>query len=340
MCKLLLSRLLDPFFYFFLFLLMLTIGITSCSKATDTPSVVIYTSVDQVYSSQIFKDFEQKTGIKVLAVYDTEASKAVGLEKRLLMEKSHPRADIFWNSEPIRTARLAKQDLFKPYKKFSSKNYQSKMYYDTNYRWFGIGKRDRVLIVNTQQVQKGAYPRLLQTLWSKEYQGQVAISSPYIGTAATHFAALYHKLGETNFKQLLNKIKASHVTYLAGNSVVKNVVGEGKYPIGLVDSDDAITGIKEGLPIAMIHYDQNSTGTFSIIGTVAQLNDSPHPYEAECFMDYLLTSKTEQKLIQLGAVQYSVFKKTKSKEPRQWIEDPNLLLDDLQHSYALMKEIL
>jgi iron(III) transport system substrate-binding protein len=323
-----------------LLIMFVTLTLLSCSKTKDTPKIVIYTSVDQVYSSQIFKDFEQKTGIKVLAVYDTEASKAVGLEKRLLMEKSHPRADIFWNSEPIRTARLAKQNLFKPYKQFSTKNYQSNIYYDAKRRWFGVGKRDRVLIVNTKQVKKESYPKLLQTLWSKEYQGKVAISSPYIGTAATHFAALYHRIGEKKFTQLLKTIKSSHVTYLAGNSVVKDVVGEGKYPIGLVDSDDALAGIKAGLPIAMIHYDQNTTGTFSIIGTVAQLKDSPHPNEAKRFMDYLLTPETEQKLIGLGAVQYSVYKQTKSKAPKQWTQDPNLLLDDLQHSYRLMKEIL
>jgi len=323
-----------------LFIIFVTLQLTSCSKTKDKPKIIIYTSVDQVYSSQIFKDFEQKTGIKVLAVYDTEASKAVGLEKRLLMEKSHPRADIFWNSEPIRTARLAKQNLFKPYTNFSTKNYQSDIYYDTNHKWFGVGKRDRVIIVNTQQVKEESYPKLLQTLWSKKYQGKVAISSPYIGTAATHFAALYHRLGEKKFKQLLKTIKASHVTYLAGNSVVKDVVGEGKYPIGLVDSDDALAGINAGLPIAMIHYDQNTTGTFSIIGTVAQLKNSPHSHEAERFMDYLLTPETEQKLIDLGAVQYSVFKQTASNTPKQWTQDPNLLLDDLKDSYILMKEIL
>ncbi len=326
-------------FKLILFALMLVVFI-GCSERHHTTKIVIYTSVDQIYSSKIFKDFEEKTGIKVLAVYDTEASKAVGLEKRLLMEKSHPRADIFWNSEPIRTARLAKQDLFKPYKKFPVKNYKSEMYYDIHHRWFGIGKRNRVIIVNTQLVEKDTYPKVLQALWSKEYKGKVAISSPYIGTAATHFAALYHKLGEAKFKCLLRQLKASSVTYLAGNSVVKDAVGEGKYPIGLVDSDDALAGIKAGLSIAMIYYDQNTSGAFSIIGTVAQLKNAPHPNEAERFMGYLLTPKTEQKLIDLGAVQYSVFKQNKSKEPKQWTQDPNLLLDDLQHSYTLMKEIL
>lgn len=324
----------------FLLTLAIVINITSCSKTRDTPSVIIYTSVDQVHSSQIFKDFEQQTGIKVLAVYDTEASKAVGLEKRLLMEKSHPRADIFWNSEPIRTARLAKQNIFKPYRKISLEKYQNNEYYDNNHRWFGIGKRERVIIVNTHQVQKKDYPESLQDLWEKRYAKKVAISSPYIGTAATHFAALYHELGEEGFHTLLLKIKQSQVTYLAGNSVVKDLVGSGKYPIGIVDSDDALAGIKTNLPIRMLHYNQNTTGAFSIIGTVAQLKNSPNPNEAERFMDYLLTSKTEQKLIDLGAVQYSVFKDANTTKPKQWSRNPNLLLDDLKRSYTLMKETL
>ena len=319
---------------------MILIGILGCSKENATKKIIIYTSVDQVYASKIFKDFEKKTGIKVLAVYDTEASKAVGLEKRLLMEKSHPRADIFWNSEPIRIARLAKQKLFKPYMNIAVQNYQSKNDYDINRRWFGIGKRNRVIIVNTQLVKKDAYPKLLETLWSKKYYHKVAISSPYIGTAATHFAALYHALGKKKFIQLLKKIKAAQVTYLAGNSVVKDLVGEGKYPIGLVDSDDALAGIKAGLPIAMIPYNQNASGTFTIVGTVAQLNHAPHPKAAEHFMQYLLTPETEQKLIDLGAVQYSVFKHNKSKAPKQWTESPSVLLSDLEDSYTLMKEIL
>ena len=100
-----------------------------CSNKSHQQQIIIYTSVDQVYSSKIFKDFEQKTGIKVLAVYDTEASKAIGLEKRILAEKSHPRADIFWNSEPIRTARLAKQGLFQSRPDITLPPYKNNFYY-------------------------------------------------------------------------------------------------------------------------------------------------------------------------------------------------------------------
>jgi hypothetical protein len=38
----------------------------------------------------------------------------VGLEKRLLQEKTHPKADLFWNSENLRTTRLDSHSLFTP----------------------------------------------------------------------------------------------------------------------------------------------------------------------------------------------------------------------------------
>ena len=60
-----------------------------CSAALPA-QVVIYTSVDQVYSQPILDRFEKETGITVKAVYDVEASKTTGLVNRLIAEKSRP----------------------------------------------------------------------------------------------------------------------------------------------------------------------------------------------------------------------------------------------------------
>src|SRR5439155_25334492 len=40
--------------------------------------VVAYCAQDQVYAEPIFRNFEEQTGIKVKAVYDSEAVKTVG----------------------------------------------------------------------------------------------------------------------------------------------------------------------------------------------------------------------------------------------------------------------
>ena len=71
--------------------------LAGCSPGGD--SVTVYTSQDQVYAEPILQRFEQETGIRVRAVYDSEAVKTVGLVNRLIAEKNHPRCDLFWNHE-------------------------------------------------------------------------------------------------------------------------------------------------------------------------------------------------------------------------------------------------
>src|SRR6476646_1634995 len=72
------------------------------SPGTQTPTVVVYVSHDQVFSEPILKDFEKETGIKVRAVYDTEETKSTGTMNRLIAEKNNPQADVYWANEPIR----------------------------------------------------------------------------------------------------------------------------------------------------------------------------------------------------------------------------------------------
>lgn len=321
------------------FLVLIIVAIVGCSKV-DSKKIVIYTSVDQVYSSKIFNEFEKKSGIKVYPVYDTEASKAIGLEKRLISEKDHPRADIFWNSEPIRTIRLSKIGLFESYSDENLPTYKSDLYHDKDGLWYGLGKRKRVIIVNTDLLSQDDYPRSFDSLWSENYKNKVAISSPYIGTAATHFAALYNKLGEDNFKRLLFNMKKVNIKYLAGNSVVKDAVGSGKYHIGITDSDDVLNGLNKKLPIDIIYYNQDKDGTFDIYGTVAMLKKSPNKKEARVFMKFLLTKNMEKKLIKMNAVQFSVFENNDTKEPKGWVGDATKMLEGLKNSKKLMEEIL
>jgi len=74
--------------------------IAACSlPGAGQPSVVIYTSVDQVFSEPTLEEFEAQTGIRVLPVYDVEAAKTTGLVTRLIAEKGRPQADVFWSGE-------------------------------------------------------------------------------------------------------------------------------------------------------------------------------------------------------------------------------------------------
>ena len=71
--------------------------------------------MDQVFSEPILKLYEKRTGIRVLPVYDVEAAKTTGLVNRLITEKDHPQADVFWNGEFVQTLLLQTDGLLAPY---------------------------------------------------------------------------------------------------------------------------------------------------------------------------------------------------------------------------------
>ena len=145
-------------------------------------------------------------------------------------------------------------------------------------------------------------------------------------------------MGAEKFRAFIQKLKENRVALLAGNSVVKDAVGRGEFLFGLVDSDDALVGIDSGLPIDMVYYDQKGDGVFSVFGTVAMLKNAPHPKNAKLFIDYLLTKESEERLIELKAVQYGLIGGEKMPY-RSWSKRPSLLVESLRGSVEIMKGI-
>ena len=130
--------------------LVIAISLPACGSGS-AKEVVVYTSVDQVFSEPIFKKFEAQTGIKVLPVYDVEAAKTTGLVNRLITEKNHPRADVFWNGEFAQTILLKEKGVLAPYHSPNAAGIPSQ-YLDAAGYWTGLGGRSRVLLVNTNLV--------------------------------------------------------------------------------------------------------------------------------------------------------------------------------------------
>jgi iron(III) transport system substrate-binding protein len=94
--------------------LVIANGCRGCA-ACDTDGVVVYTSVDQVFSEPIFRHCEQVTGLQVRAVFDTEETKSTGVLNRLIAEAKQPQADVFWSGDPVRPFVLIQRGLVQPH---------------------------------------------------------------------------------------------------------------------------------------------------------------------------------------------------------------------------------
>jgi len=282
-------------------------------------SVVVYSSVDQVFSEPIFRAFEAHTGIRVLAVYDVESAKTTGLTTRLIAEKAHPRADVFWNSEFANTLRLQHEGVLAPYRSPRATDLPAPFRDPAGY-WAGMGGRPRVLLVNTRLLTPRQYPSSLLDMLSPRWAGEkIGMAYPLFGTAATHAAALYATLGPKKARAFFQQVKARGVRILDGNSVVRDQVVTGQLAWGVTDSDDAVGALARKGPVAIVVPDQRTTGALLIPGTVALLAGAPHLPEARALIDYLVAVDTERALLRNGGCQFSL--RALSRRP-SWLATP------------------
>lgn len=267
--------------------------------------VVVYTSVDQVYSEPVLMKFQNHTGIRVRAVYDVEAAKTTGLVNRLITEKSNPRADVFWNGEFAQTLQLRKEGIITPYQSPESYNIPSQ-YRDPAGYWTGLGGRARVILINTRYVSGDQVPGSMFDLTNSSIPGdRIGIANPLFGTTATHASALYAYLGPGAARAYYTGLYDKGLRMVDGNSVVRDLVESGDLYIGLTDTDDSCGALARGSPVRVIVPDQgnNESGAFIIPNTVALVAGGPNPAEGKMLIDYLLSQETENDLMDNGWIQ-------------------------------------
>jgi len=299
----------------------------SAARTGQNEVVIIYTSVDQVFSEPILDLFEQRSGIRVLAVYDVEAAKTIGLVNRLIAERKRPKADVFWNSEVSRTIVLKNMGLLQPY--FSpARDDIPDIFKDENGFWTGFACRARVMIYNTNLLKKKQLPSSLFDLTSKKWQGRVAMAYPLSGTTATHMGALYAYLGQTKMESYLQKLKDNQIMIVSGNSVVRDVVAAGEVAIGLTDTDDVLVAKARNKPVDMIFPDQQGIGTFLIPNSVAMIKDNPHPKTAKKIIDFLLSKEVEGLLAKSKSANIPVRKDVKAPEVLPPLSSLNIMQVD------------
>lgn len=282
-------------------LVFLTIaGCDSPEKAAN--SVVVYSSVDDVFARPVCERFEQETGIRVDLVPDTEETKSTGLLNRLMAEKARPQADVFWSGDPVRAAVLKDKDISAPFTPADAAD-TSGRFSDPDGHWSALSARARVFIVNTEVVPEDEIPRSIHDLLDPKWRGKACLANPLFGTTSMHAGALFETLGEAKAKEFFEGLRTNRIAMLTSNGEVKRRVAAGDFAFGLTDTDDASVAMKEGKPVAMIYPDQDEAGTLIIPNAAVLIANGPNPDHGKKFIDYLLTPAVEQSLAESEAAQ-------------------------------------
>lgn len=261
--------------------------------------MVVYSALDEEFAFPILDAFERSSEnkITVVAKFDVESTKTVGLVNQIIAEQKNPGCDLFWNNEIMHTVRLQKLGLLE------SRSWEVDAAYPPDMiardgSWCGFAARARVLIVNTNLLSDpSSYPTSVNELADAKWNKQCAMARPLFGTTATHFAVLRDTRGEQATLEFLESIRDNAIV-LSGNKQVAMAVSSGQVAWGLTDTDDAIIEKDNGMPVEIVFPDQapDQPGTLRIPNTIAVIRGAQHPVAARALADYLLQAKTEERL--------------------------------------------
>jgi len=288
-------------------------------------TVVLYCSVDQAVAEPIVAEFEKQTGIRVLARYDTEAAKTVGLVQRIRTEAAAPVADVFWSGEIFHTIRLAREGLLAPWESEAFKDWPDP-FKAADRTWHGLGLRGRVIAYHTGRVTSDEAPRSLEALLDEKWSGRIVMAAPEFGTTGGDVASWFVHYGPQRATEILRGLAANRVRLVAGNSTAVRMVATGQADVCMTDTDDVYAAQRNNWPVACHGLDQAGKGSLAIPNTAAVLKGAPHPEQASALMTFILGGTVEKMLARSdshnGPVQADL-----AEEFAQYAIDPALRVD-------------
>ena len=275
-------------------------------SARGPAEVVVYTSVDQVFSQPVFERCEREAHLAVRAVYDTEETKSTGVLNRLIAEGDAPVADVFWSGDPVRPFSLVRRGLVQPYRSPAAERIPPAFRAEDG-TWTGFAARARVLLVNTEQVPPDRMPTSVRDLAAPAWRGRAALANPLFGTTTIHAAALFAAWGDEAARGFFEALSDNGVRIASSNGEVRRLVVAGEVAFGLTDTDDAHEAVEEGAKVAVVYPDQTAPeggtplGTLVMPTAVVLLKGAPHPEAGKRLVDCLLAPQTERMLTRAGA---------------------------------------
>jgi iron(III) transport system substrate-binding protein len=319
--------------------ILVATGLIGCKPGgRPSNSVIVYTSVDDVFARPVCEQFQKQTGIEIKLVPDTEETKSTGLLNRLIAEKARPQADVFWSGDPVRAAVLKAKGISAPFKPSDPADATGR-FSDSAGHWSALSARARVFIVNTNLVSIETAPRSINALLDPKWKGKACLANPLFGTTSMHASALFETMGEAKAKQFFDGLRANGVKMLSSNGEVKRRVADGEFAFGLTDTDDASVSMKEGKPVAMIYPDQDGMGTLIVPNAAVLIANGPNPENGRKFIQYLLSAAVEQSLAESEAAQMPLRPRVPVPSGVKRVEEIKALAVDYEKLGARLEEL-
>ncbi|RMF82950.1 MAG: extracellular solute-binding protein [Planctomycetota bacterium] len=271
-------------------------GALGCGTGGSESTVVVYTSVDQRFAEALLARFTAETGIRVRALFDSEAGKTTGFLHRLRRERSRPRCDVWFSSEVFGTIELAREGLLAPYASPAAADIPVE-WKDPQRRWTGLAARARVAAFDPRRVDPSVVPRSWRAFAEPGWAARTALANPLFGTTRGHVAAIFAYWGPEAARRFLQDLRVNGAVVADGNAHAVRLVASGAADICWTDTDDVWAAQTRGEDLELVYPALDSgLPTVWIPCSVAIVANGPHPGLARRLTDFLVSAAVERAL--------------------------------------------
>lgn len=275
-------------------------------KKTDAP--VAETAKDQVVNvythrhyepdQEIFRMFEEKTGIKVKVIN----ASADELIQKMKMEGKQSPADVLITVDAGRLSRAKDEGLLQSIDSEVLENAIPPYLRDVDNQWFGVTKRARIIAYSKDRVK----PEQLSTyedLVNKKWKGKILVRSSSNIYNQSLMASIIANDGEEAAKNWAEGIVANMARSPKGSDrdQVKAVVaGEGdlaivnSYYIGKMLNSPDPEEVKTAKQIGLFFPNQDDRGTHINVSGAGVAKYAPNKENAILFIEFLISEKAQQ----------------------------------------------
>lgn len=278
-------------------------------NSENDQEVNVYTHRHYESDQELFKNFEEVTGIKVNVIN----ASADELIQKMSMEGEQSPADVLITVDAGRLERAKAQDLLQPIKSEVLENTVAAHLKDSDNYWFGLTKRARVIAYAKDRVD----PEELSTyedLASEKWDDKILIRSSGNIYNQSLLASLIVNNGEEEAREWAEAVVENMARSPKGNDrdQVKAVVaGEGDlaivntYYIGkLLNSEDK-EEVKAGEKVGLFFPNQEGQGTHINVSGAGVAAFAPNKENAVKFIEFLV-SEEAQKIFAHSNYEYPV----------------------------------
>ena len=262
-------------------------------KVPGEGTVVIYVEAERLVAGPILKTFTSQSGIEVRATFRE------GMRDDFLAmvkaEAEAGRADLLWATTPLTAIDLARAGLAVPFRPAGARPVPSQ-YRDRGYRWIGFAADPRVIIYNSDRINKDDAPQSIEDLTRARWSGRVALAGIVRGTPAFQAAAIFALWGEERAHAFFEAVEESGARIVPDDAEVRRLVASGEADWGFVDLHTAICAKREAEPVNIVFPDRFSQGAVVAPHVAVLLNGAPHPAQARGLFAYLFSTETAWQL--------------------------------------------